>query len=365
VQKTAGSTTLDYVYDISGNVVSEVTPTSVNADYIYVDGQRVAEYRNNTTYFIFSDHLGSTRLVTALDGSTYDSMDYVPFGEQIAGDTSTTHKFTGKERDSESGLDNFGARYLSSQYGRFMSPDPANTKGDVEDFTDPQGWNMYSYVRNNPLSLTDPDGQSYQVCVTVQDPDNPDKSKQQCTTVSDEQFSNLQRDPGAGISLRNGDIYATDANGNQVKAGTYNQTDVDLPPGVADMLGQAGRMSDAGVKAAMVLTAPEYLAAAGGAAAVELAGEGISLSIFQETQTVVKEHALRHLASDALKAEAKAAIQQAINSGQVRYISGGTFIGRVIMQGQQYVFTGAFQNGVAQIGRITEGIRDSLGRFLP
>jgi RHS repeat-associated protein len=63
--------------------------------------------------------------------------------------------FTGKERDSESGLDNFGARYDSSQYGRFMSPDPGNYGADL---TNPQSWNMYSYVLNNPLNLVDPDG---------------------------------------------------------------------------------------------------------------------------------------------------------------------------------------------------------------
>jgi RHS repeat-associated protein len=60
---------------------------------------------------------------------------------------------TGKERDSESGLDNFGARYNSSNMGRFMSPDPFG--GHQQD---PQSLNKYSYVRNNPLNLTDPSG---------------------------------------------------------------------------------------------------------------------------------------------------------------------------------------------------------------
>jgi RHS repeat-associated protein len=64
-------------------------------------------------------------------------------------------RYTGKERDSESGLDNFGARYDSSQYGRFMTPDPGNAGADP---TNPQSWNMYSYVLNNPLSYTDPSG---------------------------------------------------------------------------------------------------------------------------------------------------------------------------------------------------------------
>lgn len=55
-------------------------------------------------------------------------------------------KFTGKERDAESGLDNFGARYMGSSLGRFMSPDPMG--GHPQD---PQTLNRYTYVRNNPL----------------------------------------------------------------------------------------------------------------------------------------------------------------------------------------------------------------------
>ena len=62
---------------------------------------------------------------------------------------------TGKERDAETGLDYFGARYMSSNMGRFMSPDPGNIGADPKN---PQSWNMYSYVVNNPLKFTDPTG---------------------------------------------------------------------------------------------------------------------------------------------------------------------------------------------------------------
>jgi RHS repeat-associated protein len=89
-----------------------------------------------------------------------DGMDYLPFGEQITGGTGSTHKFTGKERDSESGLDNFGARYDSSQYGRFMTPDwsakPTSVPYAV--FNNPQSLNLYAYVQNNPVTNRDPDG---------------------------------------------------------------------------------------------------------------------------------------------------------------------------------------------------------------
>src|SRR6185312_10263564 len=64
-------------------------------------------------------------------------------------------KFTAKERDNETGLDYFGARYMSSVEGRFMSPDPLLNSGRPDD---PQTWNRYSYGLNNPLRNFDPTG---------------------------------------------------------------------------------------------------------------------------------------------------------------------------------------------------------------
>ena len=64
-------------------------------------------------------------------------------------------RYTGKERDAESGLDYFGARYLSSSMGRFTSPDPFLNSGHPDD---PQTWNRYSYALNNPLKIVDPTG---------------------------------------------------------------------------------------------------------------------------------------------------------------------------------------------------------------
>jgi RHS repeat-associated protein len=67
---------------------------------------------------------------------------------------------TGKERDSESGNDYFGARYYASSMGRYMSPDWSKNPQGVPyaDFTNPQSLNLYSYVKNNPLSSFDDDG---------------------------------------------------------------------------------------------------------------------------------------------------------------------------------------------------------------
>ncbi len=69
---------------------------------------------------------------------------------------SKSHKFTGKERDIESGLDDFVARHYASSLGRFMQPDPLfATPLHV---VNPQRWNMYAYVVNNPTNYIDPDG---------------------------------------------------------------------------------------------------------------------------------------------------------------------------------------------------------------
>lgn len=65
-------------------------------------------------------------------------------------------RFTGKERDTESGNDYFTARYFASSMGRFLSPDPDT--GTLIHIMNPQRWNMYAYALNNPLTMTDPTG---------------------------------------------------------------------------------------------------------------------------------------------------------------------------------------------------------------
>jgi RHS repeat-associated protein len=77
----------------------------------------------------------------------------------------STCRYTGKERDTESGLDYFGARHYASTVGRFMSPDYNETGDDLEpvphaNLEDPQSLNQYGYVGNNPLTFVDVDGHS-------------------------------------------------------------------------------------------------------------------------------------------------------------------------------------------------------------
>ena len=152
VRKNTGSTWTEYFYGPNGSVQSEYNG-SWPVQYVYAGSRLIAGYAQGTTAFGFTDQLGSTRLVTAVNQSIVDNMDYEPFGQQTAGGSATTHKFTGKERDSESGLDYFGARYYGSSMGRFLSPDPLG--GHLEY---PQSLNKYVYVMDNPLRFTDPTG---------------------------------------------------------------------------------------------------------------------------------------------------------------------------------------------------------------
>src|SRR5258708_8181569 len=103
------------------------------------------------------DHLGNTRYVYSNLGA-WDVSDFYPFGGErvYQSHSSNQYKFTGKERDSESGLDNFGARYNASSMGRFMSADPVFM--NVMRVMDPQRLNLYAYGRNNALVYTDPTG---------------------------------------------------------------------------------------------------------------------------------------------------------------------------------------------------------------
>lgn len=83
--------------------------------------------------------------------------------ESSTGSDPNHYKFIGKERDSESGLDDFGARYYVSRLGSFMQPNPEQISG-FNHLLDPQGWNGYSYVRNSPTVFVDPHGAIYEDC---------------------------------------------------------------------------------------------------------------------------------------------------------------------------------------------------------
>jgi RHS repeat-associated protein len=147
-----------------GEVVTELGAGGAwNYSNVYAGGALLATYRGSETYFALNDWLGTKRVEVTPDGqvATFASL---PFGDFLSQTgtalDATEHHFTGKERDSESGLDYFGARYYGSNMGRFMSPDWSAKAEPVpySKLDDPQTLNLYAYVGNNPLSRVDPDG---------------------------------------------------------------------------------------------------------------------------------------------------------------------------------------------------------------
>lgn len=163
------SETAGYVLGPNGEQTAE-TDGQGNWVYtnVYVNGELIATYTPGGLSFHFNDWLGTRRMDTDPFGNPGPTYQSLPFGELLNSSqtiTSPENFYTGKERDTESGLDNFGPRYYASTMGRFMSPD---TFGGH--YTDPQTLNRYAYVRNNPLRYTDPTGHDLQeVCAQTKD----------------------------------------------------------------------------------------------------------------------------------------------------------------------------------------------------
>src|SRR6202021_4151748 len=118
-------------------------------------------------YFPLADWLGTKRVGTYSTGLSEETCVSYPFGDgpPCQGPNPTEHRFTQKERDSESGNDYFEARYYSSTMGRFMSPDWSAKEEPVPyaKLDDPQSLNLYDYLNNNPLVGVDPEGHAVQL----------------------------------------------------------------------------------------------------------------------------------------------------------------------------------------------------------
>ena len=110
-------------------------------------------------FFYHLDHLGTPRVITDVGGQPVSKHKYLPFGEELTPPPSAnTHKFTGHERDAESGQDYMFARYYSSSLDRFLSVDR-----DGANPANPQSWNKYAYALNNPIKFLDSTGRYAQL----------------------------------------------------------------------------------------------------------------------------------------------------------------------------------------------------------
>jgi RHS repeat-associated protein len=173
VEKTNGSTGTIYWYASIGIIGESDLAGTLKSEYVFFGGERVArkDFPGNSVSYYFSDHLKTTDIVTDAQGNIKNESDFYPWGGELQffANDSNHYKFTGKERDAESGLDYFGARYYSNGLGRFITPDWA-AKPTAIPFAvlgDPQTLNLYTYVRNIPTTMGDPDGHCIPFCQVV------------------------------------------------------------------------------------------------------------------------------------------------------------------------------------------------------
>ncbi|MHB8486153.1 MAG: RHS repeat-associated core domain-containing protein [Candidatus Acidiferrales bacterium] len=151
----AGTEILDES-DLSGNITNE---------YVFFGGKRIAmrNVSSGTIYYYEDDMLGSARTMVQVGATSlcYDA-DFYPFGgERIITNTcAQNYKFEGKERDTETGNDDFGARYYTSRLGRWLSADWSSVPAPVPyaNLSNPQTLNLYAMVSENPETFADLDG---------------------------------------------------------------------------------------------------------------------------------------------------------------------------------------------------------------
>ncbi|MGH9571522.1 MAG: RHS repeat-associated core domain-containing protein, partial [Candidatus Angelobacter sp.] len=164
VKKASGSTGTLYWYGSPGIIAESDLAGNMQHEYVFFGGKRVAriDQPGSSVHYYLSDHLGSTSMVVSSAGVPEEESDYSPFGTEyvVTGGGANRYKFTGKERDSETGLDYFGARYYGSNTGRWMSPDWSAKQEPVPyaKLGNPQSINLYAYVFNSPLVHRDADG---------------------------------------------------------------------------------------------------------------------------------------------------------------------------------------------------------------
>jgi len=155
-----------YWYGSGGEILAETNSlgTMIN-EYIFFGGQRIAMIPSGSApnYYI-EDLLGTSRVITTSMGvSCYDA-DFYPYGVERAPYTNTctqnNYKFEGKERDTETFNDDFGARYYSNRFGRWLSADWSDIPVAIPYAkpANPQTLNLYAMVADDPESFADLDG---------------------------------------------------------------------------------------------------------------------------------------------------------------------------------------------------------------
>ncbi len=162
VEKSVGGVAKYYLYNPAGQAVM-VLDQSGNwlRGEIFAGARHIATYVNGTTYFDYSDWLGTLRMTATPAGYEQSECTSGPFGEGLnCGSSPTPLQFTGQQHDNETGLDYFPARYYSPTWDVWTTPDWSSSPSAVPyaDFSAPQSLDLYAYALGNPETNTDPSG---------------------------------------------------------------------------------------------------------------------------------------------------------------------------------------------------------------
>ena len=154
IEKMVGAAVTLYVYDREDIVTEYDGDGLLQAAYIHGPGidEPLQLKKDGITYYYQRDGLGSITSLSDGDGTKLKTYQYDSFGNIIneTGTVENPYTYTGRERDSETGLYHYRARYYDPTIGRFLSEDPIGFwGGDV---------NLYGYVLNNPVNWVDPFG---------------------------------------------------------------------------------------------------------------------------------------------------------------------------------------------------------------
>ena len=153
-----------YWYGSGGNILAETTASgTTTAEYIFFGGKRIAMLpASSTPIYYVEDMLGTSRVITSNTGVVCYDADFYPYGGErpYTNTCPQNYKFEGKERDTETGNDDFGARYYSNRFGRWLSADWSSVPVPVPyaNLTNPQTLNLYAMVSDDPESFADLDG---------------------------------------------------------------------------------------------------------------------------------------------------------------------------------------------------------------
>jgi RHS repeat-associated protein len=157
VERSAGGSYTQAVYSADGQELALTSGQAVSTAYVRLPGGAMARYLSSglDTYW-HPDWLGTTRLYSSPTRTVVNDVAYAPFGERYVGNLSDSF-FTGVAQGVEaSDFRYFPARNYHMTEGRWLTPDPAGLS--AVDLTNPQTWNRYAYVLNNPLANVDPTG---------------------------------------------------------------------------------------------------------------------------------------------------------------------------------------------------------------